>query len=505
MKFISSTNDIRNYLNQDSKNDIKFENISSDTRSIRKGSLFIAIKGPNFDGNNFIDEAFKRGAAAVLCSDEKYKSYKNNSCICVPSVKEALIEIATNICDEFKGKKILITGSGGKTTCTFLLSKSLPNCSSTIGNFNNEIGLPLSVMHADRDSEFLVLEAGAGKPGDIEKLSEIVKPHIGLITSISESHTEFLGDIYGVFNEKMSLAENIQESGTLILPFKDSYQINKFKEQFSYIKKVITKRKIELIFLNSDNPDPVENFQKPYFAQDLSKMFFKWEFKHNPLNEPEHFETSLVGKQNIGNIILVAKCILKLGLSINLLKYVLINPEFSLNRSTHLSWINESHLINDSYNANPSSVYFAIELLREASIALFKRRILILGDMLELNESSNEHKRIGAQIAGSLCEDYICEETDSMESTYSLFPESPIEVLITYGKMAQIAANTATKLYSEAYCHHCASDCSKVKFTAFSFIEGQEEEMKEFINGFIKKDDIVLIKGSRGMKMERFI
>tara|TARA_B100000965_G_scaffold344010_1_gene314018 strand:- start:4278 stop:5759 length:1482 start_codon:yes stop_codon:yes gene_type:complete len=493
MKFISSTNDIRKYLNQESKNDIKFENISSDTRSIRKGSLFIAIKGPNFDGNTFIDQAFKRGAVAALCSDKKYKNYENNSCIFVPSVKKALIEIATNICDEFKGKKILITGSAGKTTSTFLLSKSLPNCSSTIGNFNNEIGLPLSVMHADRDSEFLVLEAGAGKPGDIATLSQIVKPHIGLITSISKSHTKFLGDIYGVFNEKMSLVENIQECGTLILPFKDHYEINEFKEQFNDIEKTITKRNLELIFTNSDNPDSVKNFHRPDFEKDLSKMSFKWEFKHNAINEPEHFETTLVGEQNIGNIVLVAKCILKLGLSINLLKYVLINPEFGLNRSTHLTWINESHLIDDSYNANPSSVHYAIRLLSKAPMNIYKRRILVLGDMLELNESQQEHESIGNGIGGMLCEEI------------SPF-DSPIEVLITYGKMAKITADAARKSYLDPFCPYGACDnCNKTKFSTFSFNLDQEQEMKEFINEFIEKDDIVLLKGSRGMKMERFI
>ena len=217
MHFVSSTNDLREYLDLAGAKNINFSNISTDTRSISKDALFIAIKGPNFDGNKFIDQAFDNGAVAVLTSDTQYKKNTNPACIYVPSVKEALIQIATRICDEFKGKKILITGSNGKTTCTFLLSHSLPNCSSTIGNFNNEIGLPLSVMQAKRDSEYLVLEAGAGKPGDIAILSEIVKPHLGTITSISESHTEFLDDLGGVFQEKTSMLEFIQKEGILVI------------------------------------------------------------------------------------------------------------------------------------------------------------------------------------------------------------------------------------------------------------------------------------------------
>ena len=152
------------------------------------------------------------------------------------------------------GKKILITGSNGKTTCTFLLSNSLPNCSSTIGNFNNEIGLPLSVMQADRESEYLVLEAGAGKPGDIAILSQVVKPHLGLITSIAESHTEFLGDIEGVFKEKTSMLKNIEKDGTFIIGYEfedeDEYE-NLFSDLFEMpLCKDISIKKINLDIVN---------------------------------------------------------------------------------------------------------------------------------------------------------------------------------------------------------------------------------------------------------------
>ena len=108
MQFISCSNDLRKYLDMPFEDNIEFNAISTDTRSIEKDSLFIAIKGPNFDGNNYIDEAFNKGAIAVLCSDEKYKDNLNKACIYVPSVRNALIQIATNICDEFNGKKILI-------------------------------------------------------------------------------------------------------------------------------------------------------------------------------------------------------------------------------------------------------------------------------------------------------------------------------------------------------------------------------------------------------------
>jgi len=216
MKFISSTNDIRKYLGLKPKKNIKFKNISIDTRTIKKDSLFIALKGENFNGNKFIEKAFSSGAIAVLCSDKSY--IKKNNVIYVPSVRKALSKISSEIASDFKGKKILITGSNGKTSTTNIISKSLPKCSSTIKNFNNEIGLPISIMSSKKDSKYMVLEAGAAKKGDIEYLSKIVKPDIGIITNIGNSHLEKLINIEGVFKVKSELIKNIRKGGTLIVP-----------------------------------------------------------------------------------------------------------------------------------------------------------------------------------------------------------------------------------------------------------------------------------------------
>ena len=233
MKFISNTNDIRKYLGLKSKNNIKFNNISIDTRSIKKDSLFIALKGENFNGNKFIEKAFASGACAVLCSNKAYR--KKNNAIYVPSVREALSMISSKIASDFQGKKILITGSNGKTSTTSILSKSLPKCSSTIRNFNNEIGLPISIMSAKKDSRYIVLEAGAAKKGDIEYLSKLVKPDIGIITNIGNSHLEKLLNVEGVFKVKSELIKNIRKGGTLIVP-NDGRYLKRWKKMAKGIK-----------------------------------------------------------------------------------------------------------------------------------------------------------------------------------------------------------------------------------------------------------------------------
>lgn len=498
MQFISCSNDLRKYLDMPFEDNIKFNAISTDTRSIEKDSLFIAIKGPNFDGNNYIDDAFNKGAVAVLCSDEEYKDNPNKACIYVHSVRDALIQIATNICDEFKGKKILVTGSNGKTTCTFLLSNSLPNCSSTIGNFNNEIGLPLSVMQADRDSGYLVLEAGAGKPGDIAILSEIVKPHLGLITSISESHTEFLGDLEGVFNEKTSMDKFIQKGGDLIVgtEFEEGHPLNTKLKSLQELRSQKNNIFINLVELNlrffsvneTDGLKSIMSNSRDYMKDcivNFSKYMSNMQFEYwHPWGEDEFytsdFDSNLIGLHNIKNIILVSICLETLCHETLVdwesnLQAVLASPIIkSLNRLERLSWINGAHLINDSYNANPSSVKAAIELLSLASRKNFRRRIFVLGDMLELNNPIESHVEIG-----------------------SFIYDKGIDVLITFGDLAEKVAHAVEGTAKERR--------MVAPLKCLSYKNEDEDTLKSFLEDFIKKDDIVIIKGSRGMRMERFI
>ena len=500
MQFISCSNDLRKYLDMPFEDNIEFNAISTDTRSIEKDSLFIAIDGPNFDGNNYIDEAFNKGAVVVLCSDERYKDSLNKACIYVSSVKDALIQIATNICDEFKGKKILVTGSNGKTTCTFLLSNSLPNCSSTIGNFNNEIGLPLSVMQADSESEYLVLEAGAGKPGDIAILSQVVKPHLGLITSIAESHTEFLGDIEGVFKEKTSMLKNIEKDGTFIIgyEFEDEYDYEN-EDLFSVLsEKDISIKKINLDIVNLNlaifrsNEERLkcsEEFiflEKPLcivkFSDDMSSMSFDYHFDHWDEGFSERgFSSYLIGLQNIKNIILIARCldVLQKGNTsdnfIENLRKTLLSAEVkSFSRLKHSIWHSGAHLIDDSYNANPASVKAAIEMLSFASSDMFERRILILGDMLELKDPIKSHVEIG-----------------------NFIYDKGIDVLITFGDLAEKVAHAVEEIAKERKI--------VTPFKCLSYKNEDEDTLRKFLEDFIKKDDIVIIKGSRGMRMERFI
>ena len=443
MKFISSTNDIRKYLGLKPKKNIKFRNISIDTRNIKKDSLFIALRGENFNGNKFIEKAFSSGAIAVLCSDKSY--INKNNVIYVPSVRKALSKISSEIASDFKGKKILITGSNGKTSTTNIISKSLPKCSSTIKNFNNEIGLPISIMSSKKDSKYMVLEAGAAKKGDIEYLSKIVKPDIGIITNIGNSHLEKLINIEGVFKVKSELIKNIRKGGTLIVP-NDMNYLQRWKNMAKGISVVPVPKK----FI-AKNEKILKD--KKVMTFDIIKSC-----NDDKKSKAISISSSLLGKHNVQNILVCHTCLNVLGESNLKMLKSLKNISSSISRQRILSWRNKSTLIDDTYNANPESVKRSIDVLSEFS----GRKIFIFGDMFELGRFRKKlHIDIG-----------------------SYAKNSKIDILITFGELSKFASSGFQKKSYNFY---------------------NEVQLKAFIADFIKKNDIVLIKGSRGMKMERFI
>ena len=218
MKYINNSNDLSVYLDLKIAKDIPIKNISIDTRTIKKESLFIAIKGARFDGNNFVDEALSKGASIVLADNKRFLKTRKKNIIYVTNTITALKKISENIIKKYKGNVIAITGSNGKTSTTNILANSLSNTSKTKGNFNNEIGMPLSLINASSKSNNIVLEIGASKIGDINYLSKILKPIVGVITNIGNSHLETLKNINGVLTVKSEIVHNIKKNGYLIVP-----------------------------------------------------------------------------------------------------------------------------------------------------------------------------------------------------------------------------------------------------------------------------------------------
>ena len=442
MKFITNSNDLSKYLDTPIKKNIQIKDISIDSRTIKKDSLFIAINGENFNGNDYVDEAIHKGACLAITDSKKYKTSKNKNIIYVNNSISALKKITSNILKSFDGNVVGITGSNGKTTTTKIIANVLSKSSSTLKNYNNEIGMPLSIFNAKQNSKNLVIEMGAAKPGDIKYLSSILKPNIGVITNIGNSHLEKLKNIKGVLKVKSELVSNIKNGGYLVVP-------NENKEHLKFWEKIIRGKEL-ITFGTEKNAD--------FYAINIKSSIKKQEFNiiSDKYNIDHKIKTSLSGVHNIKNILAAFAVSYLIENSPKL-----FNQRLEKNtqvRQKQQKWVRGSLLIDDTYNANPESVKKAIDFLSNSN----KRKVFIMGDMLELGRY---RKKMHADVG-------------------QYAKRKKVDVFLGFGELTKYAVSGYGKN---------------------GLFFNNENDLKKFIKENIKSGDIVLIKGSRGIKMERFI
>ena len=443
MKFINNSNDLSFYLEENVVRDIPIKNISIDSRSIKKESLFIAIKGNNFNGNNFVKEAFKKGASIALVDDQKFIGSEDSKIVYVKNTIRALKKISKNIIKNYDGDIIAVTGSNGKTSTTNIISNVLSNCSSTIGNFNNEIGMPLSLINSSPKSNEIVLEIGASEIGDINYLSKILCPSVGVITNIGSSHLEKLKNIDGVLKVKSELVDNIKRDGNLIVPNENEEHLNFWKNLRQDINIFTFGMKKNADFF----PTHIKKRKNGNHFKISSKFF----------NKNIQIKTSLEGEHNIKNILASFAVYYCLGKETDNFALEFESKDIKDIRQKKSKWLNGCTLIDDTYNANPDSVKNSIDLLSNYK----KNTVLVLGDMLELGKHKKRlHKEVGKYAK-----------------------EKGIKALIGYGKLAE----EMVKGYGER-----------------GFFFENEKDLKSYLKKNITSKDVILIKGSRGMKMERF-
>lgn len=444
MKFISSSNDLSVYLDLNIAKGIPIKNISIDTRTIKKDSLFIAIKGDKFDGNDFVQEAFEKGASLAIADNKKFLKIRNKKIVYVKNTIGALKKISENIIKKYDGNVIAITGSNGKTTTTNIIANSLNNTSKTIGNYNNEIGMPLSIINASPKSKNIIIEIGAAKAGDIDYLSRILNPFIGVITNIGNSHLETLKNINGVLKVKSEIVNNIKKGGYLIVP-------NENKKHLNYWKLIRDDINIYSFGMTKS---------ADFFASDIrvkrEGMHFKISSKL--IDKDIQIKTSLEGEHNIKNILSSFVTHYCLDNNINNFALKLNSNKIKNVRQIKSKWLKGSTLIDDTYNANPDSSKKSIDLLSKYK----KNTILVIGDMLELGKYKKKlHKEVGEYAKAN-----------------------GINIVLGFGEL--------TKETIKA-------------FGKKGIFFDNEESLKSYLINNITSKDVILIKGSRGMKMERFI
>lgn len=348
----------------------KSSGISTDTRTIKKNNIFFCLKGENFDGNLFIDKAFHLGASFVIYDDEQL-NYKSKKAVRVKNALETLQSLAKYHRSKFNIPVIGLTGSNGKTTSKELINSVLSqkfNVTFTSNNFNNHIGVPLTILKINRKTDIAIIEMGANHLGEIDLLCNIADPNIGYITNFGKAHLEGFGGIEGVIKGKSELYEYIRESkGVVLINNDDRIQREKSRgnNTFSFGK---SKKSDFLIYNTSSNKNLCEA----------------------SLNDKK-ITSNLYGEYNFENINASIAMGIHFGLSFDQIENG-IKSYIPKNNRSEMIKTKKNLLFVDSYNANPTSMKLSIQ-----SFMKFKgvKKTLILGDMHEIGKTYLiEHERI---------------------------------------------------------------------------------------------------------------
>ena len=429
--------------------------ITTDTRKIAAGDLFIALRGENFDGADFAADALHKGAAAVLvnaplsASVQKDLKKEKGTVLTVPDTLKAYQEISHAWRMKFDIPVVAITGSNGKTTTKDLTAAVLSGRGAvcrTAANYNNEVGLPLTLLGITEDDTAAVVEIGMRGLGQIAALAPVAAPNIGIVTNVCEVHMELLGSIENIAKAKAELVEAIPAGGTVLLNADDE-RVAAMRSMAADGVRVLT------YGIGADADIRAEALR---LAAGGSQFMVTWG------NERHDYSIPLAGRHNVSNALAALAAGFVLGCTPQEMQAGLrtLTPT-KMRYEVHE--IGARRFINDAYNASPSSMCAAIE----TTASLYHgRRIAVLGDMLELGVAAEEaHREIGKRVA-----------------------ELGFAALVTYGEQARWM-HKAAEAAGCSVCYHAESHEAAAKYLREMLVDG----------------DTVLFKGSRGMKMEQII
>ena len=444
MKLINNTKDLLTSLKLDVKSSLPIRNFQIDSRRVQKNSVFFGLNGSNEDGSVYADDAITKGASLAIVKKSKMASSRSNSSkiIQVQSPEDILMQAAAIVMQRYKGNIIGVTGSNGKTTTKNILNTCIKNSYATYQNHNNEIGLPLCALELDSQKSTAIFEMGAAKMGDIDLLSKIIKPNIGIITHIGHSHLDGLNSVRGVLKVKSELIKNIKQNGSAIVP--DG-------QYFNYWQKM---RK-DITFYSFGEKSTASYFPTKIKMSKHGLSFFI-ESRHLKKRIP--VKTRLLGMHNVLNILASFAAIHTSKLSIEEFLNGMNGLQNAPQRLDLKTWVKQSQVIDDTYNANPDSMKAAIDVLCQ-----FKgRKIAILGDMAELGRFRKKlHIGVGdyAKIHG-------------------------VDILLGYGDL--------------------------IRHTVFAFGDNgiffkNKIELIDFLKKNLAGKENILLKGSRSMRMEEVL
>ena len=428
--------------------EIFFEGVSTDSRKIKDGMLFVALKGENCNGESFAKDALNKGARAVLVS-KTAKRVPEGIVLKADDTLTAYRQIAGAWRDRFDIPIVAVTGSNGKTTTKDLTAAALNglgHVQKTSGNFNNEIGVPMTLLELNDKHTAAVVEIGMRGLGQIESLASVVKPTIGIVTNVSEAHIELLGSIENIAKAKSELVEAIPAGGTIILNEDNIY---------TAAMKTLAGSGVKVLTYSLEK-------EADFVAKNILIESVSTEFILSFRGKEYDFEIPMLGRHNVSNALAAIAAGYACGLSVPQ-----VQRGFSTLTTTKMRFevIRRDGLtiVNDAYNASPSSMRVAIKTTSEIYDG---RLIAVLGDMMELGEISERvHKEIGAELA-----------------------ENNFDILITLGELGKFIAEGAR-------------DAGLKNVYTFDTHEDAAKKILELV----RDGDTILFKASHVMHMEKII
>jgi UDP-N-acetylmuramoyl-tripeptide--D-alanyl-D-alanine ligase len=370
----------------------KFSRVGIDSRKISSSDLFVAIVGDVHDGHAFVQNVVRQGVSGVMINKNSIGNIpvsdwqnSNITCVAVEDTTRSLGDLAAYHRRRADALVIAITGSNGKTTTRKLTSAVMNlqfNALSTVGNFNNHIGLPLTLLNLQREHQWAVVEIGTNSPGEIARLAEICAAEIGVITNIGPAHLEKLESLDGVMREKGDLLKHLKPGGKAVLNA-DDLRIRNLAAH--------TDRDVVLFGLSADATIRAETINETTSGMNFTLVL-----------PEQRIEVALsaCGNFMVANALAAAATAHLAGLSINQIKAGIEGFRPAAGRMNILQTPDGIHIIDDTYNANPESMQAAINTLKATSAG--SRSIVVSGDMLELGENAESmHKQIGALAAAS--------------------------------------------------------------------------------------------------------
>lgn len=423
-------------------NDIQFSGISTDTRTLKPGDLFIARKGEKLDSHDFVDQILEKQAAAIIVERPLEVALPQ---ILVENSDIAFGQIAAFHRDQFNIPLIGVTGSCGKTTVKTMVASILQQCGPTLfseSSFNNAIGMPLSLFNLKPEHQYAVIEMGTNHFGEIAYLTHIAKPTVAIITNAAAAHLEGLKSVEGVSRAKGEIFEGLTADGTAIINADDTYA--------PYWESLVTPRKI----LRFGIQQPADITAKNIMLDAHGKAQFTLVTPKGEII----IKLPILGMHNVANALAAAAAALAVDAPLTAIKTGLEAAPGVSKRLREYQSANGARIIDDTYNANPLSFKAAIEILANEK----GEKILVLGDMKELGEKSADYHHELGEMARRL----------------------GIEKLYAYGEMSQLAA----KSFGDQALH-------------FADQAALINSLKNIINA----KTTILVKGSRSMHMERVV